>query len=219
MISTVGLKSDLQNTIMDYRIFYRRHLPHYQPPGATLFVTFRLSGSLPKTVIQKLVDEADRKAAELAKICDPDHKKDAVISAQKVQFGKWDKALDNLMDSPRWLANPHIARIVCDAIHSYDRQLYELHAYCIMPNHVHLVITPLATGDEYISITWILKLLKGLTARKANQILNREGSFWQAEFYDHVIRDPDEFDRILGYVLDNPERAGLPADWTFRQEM
>jgi len=166
-----------------------------------------------------LVAEADHKAAELSKINDPDQKKLAVITAQKVQFGKWDKALDNLTDSPRWLANPHIARIICDAIHSYDRQFYELHAYCIMPNHVHLVITPLAKEDEYFSITWILKLLKGLTARKANRILNREGSFWQAEFYDHVIRDSDEYERIVDYVLCNPEGAGLPPKYVYRRPM
>ncbi len=203
--------------IMDYRIFYRRHLPHYQPPGATLFVTFRLSGSLPKAVIQQLVAEADGKSAELSKINDPDHKINAVISAQKIQFGKWDKALDNLADSPRWLANPRIARIVIDTIHSFDRKLYDLHAYSIMPNHVHLVITPLATQDEYVSITWILKLLKGLTARKANLILGREGTFWQAEFYDHVVRDDQEFERIVNYVLSNQERAGLPPKYVYRR--
>ena len=88
-----------------------------------------------------------------------------------------------------------------------------------MPNHVHLVFTPLPKGDAYHSLTSILKSLKGFTALKANKILNREGEFWQGESYDHVIRDNEEFERIVNYVLSNPERAGLPPQYIYRRSM
>ena len=44
----------------DYKLFYERHLPHYQPPGATLFLTFRLADSIPPSVLLDLQTEASR---------------------------------------------------------------------------------------------------------------------------------------------------------------
>ena len=56
-------------------------------------------------------------------------------------------------------------------------------------------------------------LLKGYTARKANGLLSRTGAFWQRESYDHVIRDANEWQRIVIYVLNNPVKAGLVDTW------
>ena len=83
-----------------------------------------------------------------------------------------------------------------------------------MPNHVHLVCTSLLQEDG----TWrplyrILQSLKRHTARRANEILDRRGSFWQAESYDHVARDSAELERIVQYVIDNPVKAGLVSEW------
>lgn len=202
---------------MDNQIFYRRRLPHYQPPGATLFVTFRLAGSIPQAIIQQLLKESKAKEAEILRITEQSAHREAIIAARKVIFARWDRVLDGMQQSPHWLADPTIANLVCEAMHYLDRRKYDLEAYCVMPNHVHLVFTPRLDHDDYYSLASILKSLKGFTARKANEILSREGEFWQPESYDHVIRDDQEFERIVNYVLSNPERAGLPAEYVYRR--
>jgi putative DNA methylase len=80
-----------------------------------------------------------------------------------------------------------------------------LHAFVIMPNHVHLLATPHVTARHWLGP------LKGFTAHEANRILCRTGPFWQAESYDHLVRDGREFERIHGYIEQNPVKAGLAA--------
>ncbi len=80
-----------------------------------------------------------------------------------------------------------------------------------MPNHVHLLVTVL---EQDMLFTRVLKSLKGFLARQANVLLNRTGQpFWQAESYDHVVRNADEFNRIVSYILYNPVKAGLAREW------
>jgi REP element-mobilizing transposase RayT len=79
-----------------------------------------------------------------------------------------------------------------------------------MPNHVHIVINVERSGT---SLYKILQSLKAYTARECNKILNRTGSFWQHESYDHVIRNDKELNNIIWYVLNNPVKAGLVSDW------
>jgi REP element-mobilizing transposase RayT len=93
-----------------------------------------------------------------------------------------------------------------------------------MPNHVHIVFSlgATASGDTIqlnenvnpFPVTRLMASIKKYTARKANKLLGREGSFWQHESYDHVIRNPDELERIIWYVLNNPVAAGLTNHWT-----
>ena len=92
-------------------------------------------------------------------------------------------------------------------------------------NHVHVVFTPLPMRSSktdnttqtnslcYNTLSTIMQSLKGYTARKANLLLGRSGPFWQHESYDHVIRDPSEWQRIVTYVLNNPVKAGLVDTW------
>ncbi len=83
---------------------------------------------------------------------------------------------------------------------------YELHAWVIMPNHVHLAITP------RVSVPRILNTLKTASAKRANLLLGRTGQrFWQEESYDHLVRNVEEFGKIARYIENNPVRAGLAA--------
>jgi REP element-mobilizing transposase RayT len=84
-----------------------------------------------------------------------------------------------------------------------------------MPNHAHLVCTPLSDETGIIPISKIMHSLKGYTARKANLLLGGTGAFWQHESYDHVVRDEAELGRIVKYVVENPIRAGLAAQWVY----
>jgi putative transposase len=205
---------------LDYQLYYQRTLPHYQPPGATLFITFRLAGSLPKEVIQHLEVEKHREELEIDRISGQKARENAAYQAQKRLFAKWDAELDAAENSPHWLAEPGIANIVCAAMHHMDNQVYTLDAYCVMPNHVHMVFTPLVKDETVHPLSKILHSLKGFTARKANILLGRRGDFWQHESYDHVVRNSAELARIVEYVRMNPIRVGLPAKWVyFRTKM
>ena len=196
---------------LEYRLFYRRNLPHFQPPGATLFVTFRLAGSIPAHVVRALVAEAkeiENKAMYLS------NRREHMYREQKRLWGKWDQALDQATTGPFWLRDSQIASLVTGSLHYLDSRVYDLGTYTVMPNHVHVVFTPLPKdGDEYHSLSSIMHSLKGYTAGRANRLLGRTGAFWQHESYDHVVRNEAELERIVAYVINNPVKAGLVEKW------
>src|SRR5258708_2235168 len=121
-----------------------------------------------------------------------------------------DRYLDTTRLGPMYLAQEPLAHIV---VASLNRGAllghYELGAYVVMSNHVHVLLLPRILPSK------LLQSLKGATAREANRILGRTGEmFWQAESYDHWIRDEKERERIVSYIEDNPVKAGLvkPAE-------
>ena len=198
---------------LEHRLFYRRHLPHFQPPGATVFITFRLAGSLPREVMERLLEEANRIDATLDRLTEAERLRQADIERRRM-FGKWDAAIDTNCAGPQWLRDRQIAALVAESIRYRDSRSYRLEAYCIMPNHVHVVCTPLSkSGGKYESLPTIMHSLKGYTAHEANQYLQRSGDFWQPESYDHVVRDEVELNRVVAYVVNNPVKAGFVKQW------
>jgi len=209
-----------------HREYYRRHLPHWQPAGATFFVTFRLKGTLPLEKIQNLKKEQEREKKDFIKLSRDEKRKQNYLNERRY-FGKWDNLLDQAEFGPRWLSQPEIAEIVKEALHFRNGRDYDLFAFCIMSNHVHVVFAPLDSKLDWQSdlpnsdsqsnlqkpLNKIMQSLKRQTARKSNIVLGREGAFWQDESYDHVIRDNGEFERIVNYVLENPQKAGLVSKW------
>ncbi len=177
--------------------YYARNLPHWHPEGQALFITWRLYGSLPKEVLQAI--ETDRK----------NKKKPSAGTA----FRNADRLLDRAQSGPLWLKDPRIASCVVDSLRRGDAGLnhYRLHAFVVMANHVHALLTPLA------AVRRITNGIKGVTSREANRILRRTGQpFWQVESYDHWVRNEAEFGRIRAYIENNPVTAGLvprPEDW------
>ena len=134
---------------MEYHV---RHLPHWNPGGRTIFLTWRLYGSLPAEVMAQLRQQRSKSAGK--------------------EFLKADRALDKARAGPLWLNEPTIARCVVSALYRGDHELhqYALKAFAVMPNHVHVLL------DPSISLERITNGLKGVTAREANQILGRVGS-------------------------------------------
>ncbi|MDR9409326.1 MAG: transposase [Balneolaceae bacterium] len=201
--------------------FYRRNLPHWQPNGAEYFVTFRLAGSLPKEKIAEFREEKrklDSKIKQESLNLAQRNEIQGII--QKKKFQKYESILDRGEFGPTWLKESEIAEVVKDSIHFREDKDYELYAYCIMSNHVHIVFKHLNNSsaqeeiNNHFPITKILESLKKFTARRCNKILNRTGqTFWQAESYDHVVRDEDELERIIRYVIYNPVKSKLVTDW------
>jgi putative DNA methylase len=156
-----------------------RRLPHIHVIGQPLFVTFRLHGSLPP-----------------GRHFGPE----TLTSGQA--FVHMDRLLDRAAVGPRYLQMPEIAQLVSKSI--LEPKDYTPHAWVVMPNHVHILMTPLK------SVASIMQSLKGVTARIANQQLGLSGTpFWQHESYDRLVRDGQGFRRIENYIIQNPVRAGL----------
>ncbi|MFQ5611904.1 MAG: transposase [Anaerolineae bacterium] len=199
---------------LEYQIAYRRHLPHFQPPGASLFITSRLAGSIPIEIQKQLMAETERVDTILAHISDPQERAQRASLEQRRFFGRWDAALDAGKSGPFWLQEPEVAKLVAESLHYRDGRVYDLDAFCIMPNHIHLVFTPLRKEDgTYHAMSAIMHSLKGRCAREANLLLGRQGKFWQHENYDRVIRDEAEWQRVVNYVLNNPVKANLVQHW------
>ena len=116
-----------------------------------------------------------------------------------------DRILDRADTGPRYLGMPKIGQMVTDAIlyRHHELKHYDLHAFVVMANHVHLMFTPL------VDVTKLMHSLKRFTAREANSFLGSTGQFWQRESYDRLVRDGTEFDRIKHYIENNPVKAGL----------
>ena len=115
---------------------------------------------------------------------------------------------DDVQCGPLWLQDPRLASMVANALLHGDvaRQFYELHAWVIMPNHVHVIFQPLAAMPK------IMRWLKGRTGLRANKLLGRSGTpFWQDESFDHWIRNAQERHELIEYVENNPVKAGLVA--------
>lgn len=203
-------------------VYFRRRLPHFQPENASFFVTFRLIGSLPPDVMLRLKAEqqaAKKQIATLAKQGNEEEYNKALADQQKRYFGKFDEWLDKAVGGERWLSDERIAQLVYDAILYRDGEQYNLICFTIMPNHVHMVFSPLITAQpgkahhkgksgKYL-LSPIMESLKKYTAGEANNMLGRSGAFWQHESYDRVVRDGNELQRIIKYVLNNPVKAGL----------
>jgi REP element-mobilizing transposase RayT len=172
---------------------YRRNLPHWLPEGRTIFLTWRLFGSLPTSSLKVRAKAANLPAGE--------------------RFRAVDRALDRMVEGPFWLKDPSVASCVVKALRKGESELnqYKLLAYVVMPNHVHVLLTP------KMEVSKLMDGLKGFTARAANKILNRTGKpFWQDETFDHWLRRNESFPRLISYIENNPVKAKLVAraeDW------
>jgi REP element-mobilizing transposase RayT len=199
---------------LDYREYYRRNLPHFQPRGATFLVNFRLAGSLPAALIEQLKAETQKLEQRLLKISNNDERLKLRDLEHRKLFDKWDDALHSTKHGPFYLQEDFVAEIVANSIRYHDGEWFDVEAFCLMPNHVHLVLTPYKkTEATDYSLTQIMHNIKRNSAKQANQVLGRTGAFWQHENYDHFVRDAAELERIIKYVLNNPVKAGLVDDW------
>jgi putative transposase len=194
-------------------VLYRRHLPHIHPDGYPIFITFNLANSIPAEIVKQL--KAQREQQLLAAV-----NKDEHYNIQKKHFGKYDKWLDRTEHGPHWLKAEPLAQIVSDEIHNMDTERYDLLAFCIMPNHVHLLIKALRQENPHhmgqtknYPVADTMRLLKGRTARYCNKLLQRSGKFWHHESYDHYVRDENELSRIMQYIIYNPVKSGLTNEW------
>lgn len=110
----------------------------------------------------------------------------------------------------RWQLPEAACDIVLDCCLREHGVKVVLHVVVIMPDHAHLIFTPLRRQDGWpYSLPEIMHALKGASARRINLALERSGPVWQEEFFDHVLRSNDSLAEKVEYVCQNPVRAGL----------
>jgi REP element-mobilizing transposase RayT len=171
----------------------RGRLPHWELDDATYFITFRLKDSLPLDVVRRLRSERQRlirtatNPAERAEI-------------DRLFFNEFDGELDRGGGS--CFLSEH-AGVIADALRFFDGSRYELLAWCVMPNHVHVLIHLMRGSD----LSRVVHSWKSYTSHQIGK-----GEIWQAEYFDRIVRDARELRRVIRYVRGNPTKAGL-RDW------
>jgi REP element-mobilizing transposase RayT len=190
------------------------YLPHWTRDGAWYAVTFRLWDSLPRHVIESWLFERKSivKTAQQMKrpLSEHEERRLAHLYSERVE-----RYLDAGYGAC-FMNDERIAELVQNALFHFDGVRYSLAAWCVMPNHVHVVVQPFAgrenTGGTPVPLAELSDILhswKSFTAKEANKLLRRSGDFWQAESYDHLIRNEADFRHAVHYVLNNPIQAGL----------
>jgi type I restriction enzyme R subunit len=207
---------------MDSEVIRRRDLPHWDVPDAAYFVTTCLHDSIPSHGLL----EISRFRTESEKIARPESMTVAEwkVHCWKKTFVRMEAWLDR-RPANRCLENPELAEIIVKSMRHFAEERYDLHAYVVMPSHIHWVFQPrrkwvesLDTKDGRTPRERIVYSLNRFTSRNCNKHLNQVGEFWQHESFDHWVRDLDELDRILRYIEENPVKAGLvktPEEWRF----
>jgi putative transposase len=159
-----------------------RRLPHIYPEDRWLFLTWHLQG-----------------AAEPGQFPPP-----GKVTAGRA-FVWMDRCLDTTRFGPQYLRQDAVADAVAASLErGVQLAHYELAAFAIMPNHVHVLLLPRVEPSK------LMRSLKSASAREANRLLGQAGKpFWQRESYDHYVRSPEEWNRIVRYIENNPVKAGL----------
>ena len=176
---------------------YRKYLMHIENKTIQM-ITFRLADSLPREVIERWKIYADNFADK--------NKKSEEYHKLLVMIDKYEDAgLGECL-----LKNDAIAEIMKQTLLYNDKKMYELICWCIMPNHVHVLIKML---PDY-SLSDILFAWRSFSAHTINKRLHRKGQVWMSEYFDRYIRNQEHFLKAYNYILNNPVKAGLATEPT-----
>lgn len=199
-MSVASTRTDVEKEVsVDRRgWYYCRSLPHFDG-DVIQFVTFRLGDSLPKEVLNELTLR---------------------IEAGKLQNDteEYRQIIEEYLDAGSGeclLKDPRVAQIVQDAIiYEAEQGSIDLKSWVIMPNHAHILMKVLAGHD----LAGVMKRIKGISARRINELLGRTGKLWQPQYFDRYIRDGNHFSRTFRYIENNPIVSKLvdsPEKWKF----
>lgn len=171
---------------------HRTRLPHWEAGEVPQHIIFRLADSLPTHVLAQWEEELR-------------HLPETQRNAERRQ--RIEQALEAGHGSCL-LRDPALAQIVEDALLHFDGLRYRLHEWAVMPNHVHVLVTPL----HGYSLSSIVHSWKSYTAKAINRVRGSSGPVWQEDYFDRMVRDEAHFARVAAYVRENPQRAGLPEE-------
>ncbi|HWA83090.1 MAG TPA: DNA polymerase III subunit alpha [Fimbriimonadaceae bacterium] len=180
------------------------YLPHWTRDGAIYSVVFRLADAVPTEVAQAWRGEREEleRLAATGQLTPKQR-----FERMRLHGGRVEEVLSAGHGSCI-LREADNAEIVSNALAHFEGDRYQIHAWCVMPNHVHVLVEPL--GEH--QLPEILHSWKRFSAREINKRQGCSGELWQSEYYDHLVRDEKDYDRCSAYILDNPAKAGL-AEW------
>jgi len=176
----------------------RGYIPHWEAGETAQMIGFRLFDSLPAAVLERWTVELGQMPDDAA----------SVERRKRIEL-----ALDS-GHGEAWLNDARIAGMVESAFLHFDGERYRLCSWVVMPNQAHVVAVPLGNW----TLADIVHSWKSFTAKEANSLLNRSGSFWSREYFDRVIRDENHYANALDYVANNPVKARLCAtveEWRY----
>lgn len=180
--------------------YSRGYLPHRDELHLCQSITFRQNDSLPQQKLRQL-------NAELENLAEDQRERH-----RRTQIEAW---LDAGMGSCA-LAHPKVAAVMQETLLHHEGARYVLHAWCIMPNHVHVLIQPMV---KLATIVQSWKSFTGRWVRGHNAELELSvptGRFWMREYWDRYIRNDQHFQNVVSYIHENPVKAGFcrqPKDW------
>ncbi len=177
-------------------------IPHWNQSDCVQFVTFRLADSLPQSKLQEYRQKRD----EWLKT----HPKPWDSSVQEDYDNIFVAVIDRWIDAGYGeciLIDKRVRDILEDAIMHSDSIKYDIYAFVIMPNHVHVLMTP----REGNTVQGIVGAWKRISSHGINTLLGRRGTVWERESFDHLVRNADDFMETLQYIVDNPQ--GMSPKW------
>lgn len=184
----------------------KRNLPHWQQEGACYFVTFRLGDSLPQTLLDQWMRELD-----IWMSLHPRPWSEEIEAEYKERFTERREQWLDAGYGACHLRKPEIRELVHTSLMKFDQARYDMDAFVIMPNHVHLIWQLRPRRD----LSKELQGIKGASARACNLALGQGGTFWMDESYDRLVRDLEELSAFRNYIINNPVKAGLqPHEYT-----
>lgn len=190
------------NPLADVRKSANR-LPHWEQPGRCYFITFRMADSIPAGLRVQWTEERD---AWLATHPKPHTPEDTAEYQQR-----FTARIERWLDAGHGscvLRRQDCRTIVVNGLRYFDGQRYHLHAWIVMPNHVHVLLS-LEDGSL---LSKVVSSWKSYTAKELNKAQGLQGTFWQEDYFDRMIRDADHFARCVRYIRRNPAKAGLSED-------
>ncbi len=170
------------------------NMPHWQQGDVMQFVTFRLGDSLPKSLLKRWAEQRSLWMAA--------HPKPWVDEARAEYHRKFSRQFEQWLDQGMGcclFADPCARKVLADCLMRFEGERVRHQAWVIMPNHVHLLFSPLVPMEKLIQ-SW-----KSHSARVLGQ-----GAIWQRDYHDTMIRDDDHFCNVLRYIRRNPRKARLP---------
>ena len=179
------------------------YLPHWTADNAWYAVTVRLWDSLPQNVLNSLVLER----TNIIRTANQMNRPLSKYETERLDY-LYSEKVESYLDAGYgscFMNDNRVARIVATAFSFFDLERYQIAAWCVMPNHAHVVFQPF----QPFELSDILHSWKSFSAKEANKILKRSGDFWQSEYYDHLIRDQEDYAHSVNYGLGNPLKAGL----------
>jgi len=191
-----NIKAELRRELRDSGWHSRGYLPHFDGGEIAQTITLHLADSVPNAVLEKWKRE----------LCEVPAKNTESALRRRIEHyadqGYGSCALKDI----------RVGSMAQGSLLRFDGDRYRLSAWVVMPNHLHMLLTP-----EW-SLSEIMKCFKSYTSHEANKILDQHGQFWMEDYFDRFVRNQKHFAAAVAYIENNPVKAGLcrrPEDWPF----